>query len=344
LPPLHAARVAGGYARTAVETARELGADLARLGQACGLPALAQGLPEQVPVAAYISLLDAAAAQLSDPAFGLKVGQRMRLSTFAGYGLVICTCPDFRTAAEQTRRFEGLAHDLGRSEIVEAGGVARYRWHSPWLARPGARHLAESVMAGIQTFANWLAHARLPVLEVAFVHDAPAEIPPAAYEAAFGAPVRFRAAVTEAVFPAEVLDAPVSNADPSLFPTLSRTAEQQLAARQREALRPPIVQAVRSRIEAQLMHDRARLPEVAEALEMTPRTLQRKLADSGAQFSALLDEVRRELAEQYLRDASLSVTEVAFLLGFAEQSSFTHAFRGWFGVAPAAWRERQAAG
>lgn len=344
LPRLGQARVVGAYAKTAVDTAREAGVDLQRLAQACGLPPLDGPLPESLPVQRYIALLDAAAAQLGDPAFGLRVGQRMRLSTFAGYGLVICTCANFRAAAEQTRRFEGLAHDLGRSEIVEHDGVARYRWRSPWLDQPGARHLSESVMAGIQTFANWLAHARLPVTEVAFTHARPPELPQAAYDDAFGAPVRFEAEVTEAVFPAAVLDAPVSNADPSLFPTVARTAEQQLAARLREASRPPVVQAVRECIEAQLMHDRARLPEVAQALGMTARTLQRKLAEADAHFSALLDETRRELAEQYLRDPRLTLTEIAFLLGFGEQSNFSHAFRAWFGTNPAAWREAQAAG
>ena len=339
LPPLDRARVVGAYAQTAVDTARELGADLARLGTACGLP-LAERLPESLPVQRYIALLQAAADQLRDPHFGLHVGQRMRLSTFASYGLVLCTCAHFRAAAEQTRRFEGLAHDLGRSEIVEADGVAHYRWHSPWLAQPGGRHLAESVMVGIHTFANWLAGTALPVIDVAFTHPAPAEADMAEYRRVLQAPVRFDADVTEARFPAQVLDAPVPNADPSQFPVLARTAEERLAAREREAQEPAIVQAVRERIQAQLMHDKARLPEVAEAMGLTVRTLQRKLGEAGASFSALLDATRQELADQYLRDERLSLTEIAFLLGFGEQSNFSHAFRAWFGTTPAAWRDR----
>ncbi|MEW6704259.1 MAG: AraC family transcriptional regulator ligand-binding domain-containing protein [Pseudomonadota bacterium] len=337
--PLEQARVVGAYARTAVETARELGVDLQALGGRCGLPGLHQGLPDSLPVPAYIGLLAAAAEALGDPLFGLKVGQRMRLSTFAGYGLVLCTCPHFRAAAEQTRRFEGLAHDLGRSEIVEVGGVAHYRWHSPWLQLPGARHLAESVMAGIRTFANWLAGEPLPVIDVAFTHAAPEGVAPQAYEQALGGPVRFSAAVTEARFPAAVLDAPVSNADPSLFPALARTAEERLAERQRQTREPPIVNAVRQRIRAQLMHDRAGLAEVARELALSERSLQRRLAEANASFSSLLDSTRRELAQQYLRDPRLSLTEVAFLLGFSQQSNFNHAFRAWFGTTPAAWRE-----
>ncbi|HJV60948.1 MAG TPA: AraC family transcriptional regulator [Albitalea sp.] len=339
LPPLSRARVVGAYAKTAVDTARELGADLPRLGAACGLGDAIERLPESLPVQRYVTLLDAAAAQLGDPLFGVHVGQRMRLSTFASYGLVLCTCRDFRAAAEQTRRFEGLAHDLGRSEMIERDGIAHYRWHSPWLGMAGARHLAESVMLGIHTFANWLAGDALPVIDIAFTHPRPPALSQAQYEAAFAAPVRFGAEVTQARFPAAVLDAPVSNADTSLFAALARTAQERLAARLREVQEPPIVQAVRECIQAQLMHDRARLADVAGALGLTTRTLQRKLTQANLSFSDLLDATRRELVQQYLLDRRLSLTEIAFLLGFGEQSNFNHAFRAWFGTTPAAWRE-----
>lgn len=343
MPTLARARVVGAYAKTAVDTARARGSDLARLGVACGID-LTAPLPEAIPVERYIALLDAAATQLDDPFFGLHVGQNMRLSTFASYGLVICTCKDFRAAAEQTRRFESLAHDLGRSEIVEADGIAYYRWYSPWLNQPGGRHLSESVMAGIQTFVTWLAGVRPPVFDLAFTHAAPADL--AEYERVLGpCELRFGVPVTETRFPAAILDMPLTNADTSLFPALARTAEERLAQRQREALapdQPAIVARVRAAIEAQLMHDSARLPEIADALNLSARSLQRKLAESGVNFSALLDDTRRELAQRYLRDRSLSLTEIAFLLGFGEQSNFNHAFRAWFGTTPAAWREAQA--
>lgn len=343
LPSLARARVTGAYAKTAVETARQAGADMQRLGQACGLGDLHECLPESIPVQGYVALLDAAATQLADPFFGIHVGQRMRLPTFASYGLVLCTCADFRAVIQQTLRFEGLAHDLGRSEVAEHDGVAHYRWHSPWLAVAGARHLSESVMAGIHTFANWLAGEPVPVIDVAFMHAQPMELPLADYQRELGVPVRFGVAVTEARFPAAVLDVSVLNADTSLFRELTRTAEQRLLARQREAQEQPIVQAVRARIQALLTHDAARLPEVARALGLSARTLQRKLAEADASFSDLLDASRRELAQQYLGDRSLALTEIAFLLGFGQQSNFNHAFRAWFGTTPAAWRAAQQA-
>ncbi len=341
IPNLAFARVVGPYAQTAIDTAAEQGVSPARLAVELGLPAESLApATENLSVERYIRLLDTASALCGDPLFGLHVGERTRLSTFAAYGLVLCSCRSFRAATEQTRRFEGLAHDLGRSRIEEHGAVAHYVWESPWLAKLPCRHLPESVMGGILSFANWLAYTRVPVIDVAFAHPAPDAALIPAYEQFFGAPVHFDAPLTCARFPAEILDWPVPNADVSLFPVLARHAEQLLAAREREARQPEIINAVRERIVALLAHDCARLADVAEALACTPRTLQRKLADAGTSYQAVLDATRRELAEQYLREPGMTMTEVAFLLGYREQSSFNHAFRDWYGTTPAAWRER----
>jgi len=336
LPSLEHARVAGAYAATALETARELGADMAALQACCDLPQAAQAT---LSVRQYLTLLDSAATQLGEPAFGLQVGERMRLATFAGYGLVLCTCADFRTAAAQTCRFEGLAHDLGRSEIVEQGPLASYRWHSPWLDLPGGRQLAESVLVGIRSFAVWLAGRDLPGVDIAFTHARPAALSQADYESLLGVPVRFQAEANELRFPAQLLDAQIPNADTSLFPALERLAHERLRSRTRDTQSPAIIGQVRERIQAQLMHERASVAEVAAALQLSTRSLQRKLAEAGSPpFSELVDQTRRELVQRYLREPGLSLTEVAFLLGFRQQSSFNHAFRAWFDCTPAQWR------
>lgn len=341
IPPLPLARVAGPYAQTAVDTAAAQGLPPTRLAAALGLPADALSpVGDSLAVATYLRLLDAAAELGGDPLFGLHVGERARLSTFASYGLVLCACDSFRAAARQTMRFEGLAHDLGRSHIEEHGTIAHYRWSSPWLTPSSSRHLAESVMAGILGFANWLAHAHLPVIDVAFAHAAPDATLMPAYERLFGAPVHFDAPYTGARFPASVLDRPVPNADPSLFGVLASHAERLLAARAQPATRG-IADAVRAQIAGNLAQDRARLADVAAALGCTPRTLQRRLAEAGTSYQHELDAIRRQLVEPYLRDPAITLTEVAFLLGYREQSSFNHAFRDWHGTTPAAWRQRQ---
>ncbi|HLO94565.1 MAG TPA: AraC family transcriptional regulator ligand-binding domain-containing protein, partial [Burkholderiaceae bacterium] len=231
LPSAAQARVVGAYARTAVETAQSLGLDLGALARACDWPALATQplqLPEALPVDRYIGFLHEAARQLGHRRFGLEVGRRMQLSTFASYGLVLCACADVRSALQQTQRFEGLAHDLGRSELCVEGDMAVYRWHSPWLDRPGADQLVESVMMGIYSFGHWLVGRQLPLSRLRFAH-APTEAGSADwYGQLLGVPVEFGATVTEARFPAAVLDLPLANADASMFPALAQAAEARL--------------------------------------------------------------------------------------------------------------------
>ena len=86
----------------------------------------------------------------------------------------------------------------------------------------------------------------------------------------------------------------------------------------------------------------AREESVAAALHMSARTLQRKLENAGTGFARLLDDLRRELAERYLGDTRNSVSEVAFLLGFSQQSSLSRASNRWFGVSPTEYRRRSA--
>lgn len=78
--------------------------------------------------------------------------------------------------------------------------------------------------------------------------------------------------------------------------------------------------------------------EVAQALGLTPRTLQRKLADAGTTYRDVIHQTRRALALEYLAQTTYSVSEIAYLLGFAEVSGFTRAFRRWTDSSPSAWR------
>jgi AraC-like DNA-binding protein len=332
------------YVQTAVAAAQARGVEAAALAASIGRPAEALAAArDSLAVDDYLALLEAGARLGGDPAFGLHVGLQARLSTYPFYGLVVCACKTLREAFVQTRRYEGLAHDLGRSRLEERDGVATYFWDCPWLATATpaqARHLCDSVLAGILTFAAWLAHERLPVHEIGLPTPAPEAAVRAAHEQVFGPRIAYGVPVAYGRFDAALLDRPVPNADASMFEVLRRHADELLAARLRETAEPRIVVDVRREVAAQLANDRARLDDVAAALALTPRTLQRKLADAGTSFQAVHDAARQALAEELLRDSRLNLTDVAYLLGYREQSSFNRACRDWFGSTPARTRER----
>ena len=98
--------------------------------------------------------------------------------------------------------------------------------------------------------------------------------------------------------------------------------------------------AVRRCIVSLLQEGEPTLERVAARLHLSARTLHRRLAERRLRFRELLDATRRELAESYLQDGRLSLAEVALLLGYAEQSPFTHAFKRWTGSTPFDWRKR----
>lgn len=329
-------RVAGPYLQPLIEAAAARGVDARALEQAAGLPpGTLAALPESLAASDYVRLLDVGAQLADDPQFGLHVGERVKLGTYNVYGLILLSCRDFGQALQQTMRFEALAHDLGRSALSIDGGVAEYRWHS---AFPHAsRHLVESVFAGIRVFGNWLAGQALPPVQVAFAHEAPPEL--REYVRVFGADVHFGAAVHHARFDAALLSWRVPNADVGLYPVLQQHAERLLKEKLRAEQEGGIVAQVRAAIVKNLERDRVRLPLIAQELNITQRTLQRKLNDAGIGFQQLLDRTRHELALEYLKQKNLSIAEIAFLLGYQEQSSFNHAFKDWTGMNPGAYRE-----
>jgi AraC-like DNA-binding protein len=96
---------------------------------------------------------------------------------------------------------------------------------------------------------------------------------------------------------------------------------------------------VRVAIMARLRRGQPSMEQVAASLSMGPRTLQRKLRDSGTTFEKILDDMRRDLALGYMRGRRHSIGEIMHLLGFASASSFTRAFRRWTGTAPSDWRD-----
>lgn len=329
-----ARRVTGSYLQPLLEAAAERGVSARELALAADLPpAQLSPAPESLSANDYVKLLGVGAQLANDPHFGLHVGERVKLGTYSVYGLILLSCRDFGQVFQQTLRYEQLAHDLGRSALHLDGSAAQYEWISNYPT--GNRHLVESVFAGIRVFSTWLAGMELPSPQMHFRHQAEADN--GEYLRIFGAVPSFGSSINAAHFDAQLLGWPVPNADVGLYPVLQRHAEQLLQERNKSD--QGIAAQVHAAIIRNLANDRVRLSSIAEELKLSPRTLQRKLSDAGASFQQVLDQARFALATDYLRQDGLSLVDIAFLLGYQEQSAFTHAFKEWAGVNPGAWRE-----
>jgi AraC-like DNA-binding protein len=174
-----------------------------------------------------------------------------------------------------------------------------------------------------------LIHGLGLVLEkVRFEHHAPADS--SHYFSVFQCPVEFSARDNALVLPAEAADRPLSGANEQLARMNDHIVVQYLASRDKE----DVVNRVRACILEGIADGRATEEGAAEALHTSTRHLNRKLGEQGTSFKRLLNEVRQELAEKYIADPTLSLTEISFLLGFSEASSFSRAFKRWTGQSP----------
>jgi AraC-like DNA-binding protein len=155
-----------------------------------------------------------------------------------------------------------------------------------------------------------------------------------------GHAVQFRAGMDEVSFSRRTGKLPIASADPYLNKLLTEHCER-LIIHQR--VRTGAIQAqVENAIAELLPHGRASVEFVAKKLGIGRRTLRRRLADEGVSFAVILRELRLELAQQYLAERNLSISRIAWLLGYAEVSGFSHAFRRWTGQAPRAERTKKA--
>lgn len=155
------------------------------------------------------------------------------------------------------------------------------------------------------------------------------------YEAAFGCPIKFKARRDAIIFHSSDLDLPFVSYNAELLAMLTPQLDQQLAQHKKQLSCSDQVKWVLKRL---LGGHRPEITEVAKELGMSSRTLQRRITDEGTSFRQLLSDARQELAQFYLKEPSLSVGEIAYLLSYEDPSSFFRAFHEWEGKPPREWR------
>jgi AraC-like DNA-binding protein len=271
----------------------------------------------------------ATAIRLSgDPTLALRLASATAPGAFGIVEYICRSAPTLHDALAQWCRYLRILDDTVKVGLIEVGTECSLRVITESEAPAPAAH--ELCFALVVRHARTMVADRLPITEVCFSHDASlAQV--ARHRAFFDAPVRFGAPHTELVLPRNVLERPLTSADPHLLAILRPTAEETLA--RGAAHSPPFTEQVRRQIGETLPNDDAQLETVAKRLGMTGRSLQRRLKEEGTAFQTLRDEMRRDLADRYLGQG-MSFNEISFLLGFSEPSAFFRAFKRWTGLTP----------
>lgn len=268
-----------------------------------------------------------------DHGVGLVAGALVQPRSYQVLGYAVLGSSHLGDAIDRLIRYEKLVGKLGSTELIRQGDTCQLRWHCP-LQGDWTRYLKEAAISGWITYARSLLPANVVPSQVCFDH--PALIPLARYTDVFQCPVVLNAPWCGVAFPAALLETPITSADPGLRTLMDAQAQQLL---QDFDATLNLVNEVRAQIARCLPTGEPTLESVAKRLQLSSRTLQHRLRQNGIAFKALVDDVRRTLALHYLRDERWALVDVAFMLGFSEQSAFSRAFRRWQGQSPQTWRK-----
>ncbi|MEZ4222977.1 MAG: AraC family transcriptional regulator [Polyangiaceae bacterium] len=325
--------VAGSAVLALVAYARSRGVDVDPPLKAQGVDLAGLRDPDaRVAQGAYNALFASFAAVDED--FGLHMAEHVDAEGFGIVGHLAQRSSTFGDALDRIVRYSRLVHDAGRVEVERTDRELIVYPGCRGLLHEYPRQIAEHAAGSVVVLAGAMLRRPLPITRVTFRHPAPPEL--TEHQRVFGVLPSFGAEETTVVTRADTSDWPIPHSEPNLVGWLERYADDLLARlRQRDDVVARVDEAIARRLE----DGAPAVGEVARMLTLSPRTLQRRLAEQDTNFNDRIDAVRRSLAQRYLRDSQLSVQEVTYLLGFSESKNFHRAFRRWFSTTPRAWRQ-----
>ena len=293
----------------------------------------------RIPFYQHAALLDLAAKATQNGCFGLDLAANE--GDPRDNGLLAYTALSSKTLDEALKVVERYFHILNEAIDVHVKSSLQEVTIDYHLSEGGLATSRQAIEFGAANFVRtlrFLTNTRLRPSEVKFHHSRDHDI--AKFERFFGCPVRFGTRHNSLTLSRRQLALPIATADKRLHGLLTGYCDGILASREDSS--PDLRHRVEKIITKLLCRGEAETEPVAHELGMSVRTLARRLSDLGVSFAQILDELRHDLALRYLRDPNLSLSQIAFLLGYSELSAFSHAFRRWTKTTPGEWRTRHA--
>jgi AraC-like DNA-binding protein len=330
-------RCAGVLSRVAYLHARRHGIDTAPLIAAAGLTNdLIADPSARIGVANQIKFVELVAAALGDALLGFHLAGEFDFREVGLLYYVAASADTFGSALRRVERYVKIQNDGVRLKVSK-GKTVRVRLVYVGVARHTDVHQIGAMIALLIRVGRHLTGQPLKPVAVRIMHRISGD--KAKLEKFLDCSIEDGVGVDEVEWPAASWDLRVVSADPYLHRLCVECCEAALA--RRATKRSPLKMQVENAIATLLPHGQARHDVVAAKFGMSPRTLARRLASEGSSFAAILTQTRAALADRYLADRTLAISEIAWLLGYAEIGAFTHAFQRWTGMVPSAARARQ---
>ena len=321
-----------------IEACARLGLDTSRILAAAKVDAVTLHDPDARLAPEQVEALWQKAYELSgDPNLALHAIEALPFGSYRVIDFLASSAPTVGAALAKVSDYFPIIHEIVRLPYDVGERHVTFGAEAPSRPATITRPYAEYVLAAVFLRTRIATNQPFPLMRIEFSHPRPADI--SEHERIFECPVLFGAAKCQMVIAREVWDMPRTGGNPDLFSVLDSHARLLLGQR---SAPPDIVSRVREAIEAELRGGDPKLESIARRLAMSARTLQRRLRERGVVFNDLLDAMRFEAAKSYLAPGDIAGSEVAYLLGFAEPSSFNRAFKRWSGRTPTDYRRHRA--
>ncbi len=337
-PPRRGASTLASWTAVILRALAAAGHDAPALARRAGINPDALGPGARVPRAALDRLWVLAVEATGNPAFGLTAARFVGQTTFHALGYAVLASTTLREAFERVIRYRRLIGDVLQLALIDTGDG--YRFTIDVSAHPDMPFQAVDAVAAISAQQARLLHAPRVCTPAAVWFARPAPVDATPYRRAFRAPVAFAQSQNALCFSRRDIEdlLPSGNAE------LARGNDEVLVRHLAGLDATRVAHRLEQALLAALPDGPPSKPALARRLGMSTRTLQRRLVAEGTSFSALLESARFTLARSYLAEGRRSVTEIAFLLGFADTSTFSRAFTRWAGCSPRTWATRHRAG
>jgi AraC-like DNA-binding protein len=328
---------AGGMTRLAYARAKAAGIALDPLLRTAGLtPHQIEDPRNAIKVRDQIKFLNLAAVALEDDLLGFHLAQTADLRDLGLLYYVFASSEELIDALQRAARYSSIANE-GISLRCIDGRAVRISFHSVGVSRHLDRHQIECSMTVLVRMCQQLTGLRLLPNRVRLMHHRAGNSEFARF---FGVQVEFGATADDITFSNGIRGTPAVSADPYLNRLLISYCEEAVAHRPKT--RVSFRSSVENAVVPVLPHGKARVGEIARQLGVSERTFARRLALGGLSFSELLDSLRSDLAHRYLADGDLTISQIAWLLGYREVAAFSHAFKRWTGKTPRKARAKYA--
>jgi len=328
--------VSVGLTRAILEALRMLDvADPENLLARASIDPALLGKPEnRIPFEQQQALWSLAVEHTGNAAFGLHFARSIQPTSFGLVGYMVMNCATIAECLDATVKYQFLAGQGGEFSLArdESDTGLCYKPVNP--QHPVTPHRVVAMLAANVSFGRWLLGEPFSPKEVQFTHVAPANT--AEYEEFFDCPVVFGASRNCLYYSPEVVALTVPNASEDLLLLLGERADRLLGNVSNSSA---IAARIATLIATQLDNSVPDRSLIAAQLGMSERTLQRRLQGEGTSYQAVLDNTRRYMALELLRNTQIPLSRMAEQLGFAEPSAFYRAFKKWEGITPGQYRE-----